>query len=143
MSYLPGTVRALLETDLVTEPTRKALRARLDDDDCYVLRFFDEASFLTLRAVCARLLPQPERTPEINVAVCIDRRLAENTSDGWRYNTMPPDKDAYRRGLQGLDESARELYGSGFITLDADRQDEVLRLVQRGEVASQTWRTLS
>ncbi|MBA2502481.1 MAG: GMC family oxidoreductase N-terminal domain-containing protein, partial [Pyrinomonadaceae bacterium] len=42
-----------------------------------------------------------------------------------------------------LDESARELYGSGFITLDADRQDEVLRLVQRGEVASQTWRTLS
>ena len=142
MSYPPGTVRALLETDLVTEPTRKALRARLDDD-CYVLRFFDEASFLTLRAVCARLLPQPERTPEINVAVCIDRRLAENTSDGWRYNTMPPDKDAYRRGLQGLDESARELYGSGFITLDADRQDEVLRLVQRGEVASQTWRTLS
>lgn len=143
MNYPHGTVRALLETDLVTAPTREVLRTRLDEDNDYALRFFDETSFLILRAVCARLIPQVGETSEIDIAFSIDRRLAENTSDGWRYNTMPPDRDAYRRGLQGLDESARGMCGSGFVTLDRDWQGELLRLVQRGEVASLTWRTLS
>ncbi len=69
MMYPSGTVRALLESDLVTEPTRKALRARLDENnDAYLPRFFNEESFATLRAACARLIPQPERTLPIDVA---------------------------------------------------------------------------
>lgn len=143
MNYPPGTVRALLDTGIVTEPTRKALRARLDEnDDAYVSRFFEEESFATLRAACARLIPQPERTPPIDVAVCIDKRLADNMSDGWRYNSMPPDRDAYLHGLQGLDESARVMHGVRFIALEATRQDAILQLVCRGQAPGATWRTL-
>ncbi len=95
--YPSGSVRALLETDLVTAPTRAALKARLDADTKeYALRFFDAGSFATLQAVCARLIPQSEQFTD--TAREIDRRLAESAGDGWRYDSMPPDKDAYRLG---------------------------------------------
>ncbi|MCP9495057.1 MAG: GMC oxidoreductase [Pyrinomonadaceae bacterium MAG19_C2-C3] len=142
MDYPHGTIRALLETDLVTQPTRDVLRSRLEEDADYVPRFFDETAFATLRAACARLIPQPERTPVIDVAACIDARLAGNMSDGWRYNSMPPDRDAFRLGLRGLDESAREIFGRDFRDLDASAQDEILIEVQRGTVQSSTWQRL-
>lgn len=142
-TYPPGSVRALLDTDLVTQPTHDALRARLMSDDNYVCRFFDEELFVTLRAACRRLIPQPERTPEIDVAVRLDERLAEGKSNGWRYSEMPPDGDAYRRALRGLNESAKQMYGTGFAALDATQQDDILRFVHRGQAPGMTWNTLS
>ena len=141
-TYPAGTVRALLDTDLVTAPTRAALRARLDADDDYALRFFDEAAFATLRAVCVRLIPQPERAQGIDVATCIDKRLAENTSDGWRYDSMPSDRDAYVRGLRGLDETAMTMHGVGFVALEETRQVAILRSVQLGQAEGECWKSL-
>lgn len=142
ITYPSGTVRALLDTNLVTAPTRDALRTRLDADNDYALRFFDGAAFATLRAVCARLIPQPERAPIIDVAVCIDKRLAENTSDGWRYDSMPSDRDAYVRGLRGLDETAIRMHRVGFVALEKKRQVAILRLVQLGQAEGECWKTL-
>ncbi|MDQ3686752.1 MAG: gluconate 2-dehydrogenase subunit 3 family protein, partial [Acidobacteriota bacterium] len=139
--YPPGTVRALLETDLITAPTRDALDARLAaDTEDYAPRFFDSESFATLSAACLRLIPQPERFTD--TAREIDRRLAEKMSDGWRYDAMPPDEDAYRRGLRGLNESARETYKADFATLGGEQQDVILRQVQRGRASGAAWRTL-
>ncbi len=141
--YPPGTVRRLLTTDLVTPPTREVLRKRLEAEaDGDAPRFFDTATFMTLRAACSRLIPQPDRAESIDVASCIDSRLAENTSDGWRYDVLPPDREAYRRGLRGLDESAQAKFNSAFHELDAANQDAVLRLVQAGMAEGKTWQTL-
>lgn len=140
-NYPPGTVRALLETDMVTPQTRAALLERLEKETVATPRFFDSEAFATLRAACARLLPQPERAQPVDLAGAIDERLAKGEGDGWRYDGMPPDGEAHRRGLLGLNESARLLFGKGFPELDGPRQDRVLSLVQRGEVEGGMWET--
>ena len=139
--YPPGSIRALLDTDLVTAPTRDALTARLDADAKeYALRFFDAESFATLQAVCARLIPQREQLTDI--AREIDRRLADGAGDGWRYDSMPPDGDVYRRGLLGLNESAREMHEAYFAALNEEQQDDILRRVQQERALGATWHTL-
>jgi hypothetical protein len=141
-SYPPGTVRDLLETDLVTPPTREVLRPRLGKNDSAEPHFFDTGAFTILQAVCARLIPQPERADPIDLARTIDERLAGGKSDGWRYATMPPDGEAHRHGLAGLDESAQAMFGGGFASLGKSRQDAVLQAVQHGEVKGGVWDTL-
>jgi hypothetical protein len=127
---------------LVTPPTREALQPRFGADDRAEPRFFDVNTFTTLRAVCARLIPQPERATPIDLASAIDERLAGGKSDGWRYANMPPDGETHRRGLQGVDQSAKALFGTGFASLDESCQDAVLQAVQRGEVEGGIWNTL-
>jgi choline dehydrogenase-like flavoprotein len=104
-------------------------------------RFFDDHAYETLRAVCVRLFPKC-LAYKINLAGCIDSRLFEGTSDGWRYDAMPSDGEAYRRGLQGLDQSAHYLFQRDFAALSADRQDAVLRAVQSGAPSGEVWQTL-
>lgn len=107
-SYLLNTVRTLLDTDLVTPITRAALEARLatsaeaETGDARP-RFFNEADFSTLQAACKRLLPTVDGCPAPeSFAFVIDTRLADGKGNGWRYDTLPPDGDAYRDGLHAL-----------------------------------------
>lgn len=139
--YPEGTALSLLATAHVTEPTRQALRKRLneDDDNTYSPQFFNAQEFAALRAICARLLRRSAITKRIGVAAGIDRRLGGGECDGWRYDQMPPDRTAYRLGLRGLDEVARELDDKLFVDLDGARQDEILRRLQTGEVRGATW----
>jgi gluconate 2-dehydrogenase gamma chain len=138
-----GAVRALLNSDLVTPPTREALRRRLERDDTKTPRFLERHDFLTLQAVCARLIPQPERLRPIDIAGQLDARLADGIGDGWRYAVMPPDRVAHVRGLQGLDETAEALFGAPFQVIGDDNQDAVLSTVQAGKAPGATWRELS
>jgi len=139
-SYPEGTARRLLATDLVTPQTREVLLARLNasgkSDPC----FFDAAAFATLRAVCARLIPQTERPEPIDLAAAVDGRLARHEGKGWRYAALPPDAEAYRRGLQALDECARSRFGAAFAALGSVSQEELLHAVQRGDVAEEAWK---
>jgi gluconate 2-dehydrogenase gamma chain len=135
--YKEGTVRALLESDLVTPATRTALRARLEER-IEGPRFFSEALFATLRAACAHLIPQ-ERPEPVEIAGAIDRRLAEGKGDGWRYADMPPDEEAYRSGLALLDAASAAARGLRFPDLAPADQDALLGLLQRGELPSGTW----
>lgn len=141
-SYPAGTVGALLTTDAVTPPTRRALRTRLDAAPPILPSFFDRSAYADLEAICARLIPQPERGRLIPLAATIDARLAEGGGDGWRYDSMPSDGEAYRCGLVGIDETARILFGSGLRQLNGSEQDKLLTLVQCNEAPGETWRTL-
>ena len=136
----PGGVRALLESDLVTEATRAVLQARLEPGSGKPA-FLDPHAYATLQAACTRLIPQPERAEPIDIAAGADARLASGEGDGWRYAAMPPDRDAYRLGLRGLDESARAMFNRNFIGLEDAEQDAVLSAVQRGTAEGETWRS--
>ncbi|WP_375418559.1 gluconate 2-dehydrogenase subunit 3 family protein [uncultured Hymenobacter sp.] len=141
MSYPSGTVRALLATEHVTPATRAAVQARLAPPP-YAPRFLEPAAYALLRAVAARLFPQPERETPIELAPGLDQRLAENGSDGWRYDALPPDGEALRLGLAGLNETAQALHQRPFGALSAEDQDAVLRAVQTGHCPGATWQTL-
>lgn len=137
--YPPGTVRALLDSDDVTAPTRAALCARLEETGQGAARYFDAQTFATLRAACDRLLPQPDRAEPIDLAASIDARLAAGEGNGWRYAGVPPDGEAHRLGLRGLDERARARFGAPFAELNAADQDLVLAAVQRGALKGGAW----
>jgi len=136
--YPVGTVRALLRTDAVTPPTRKALEDRLAALPVAVPRFLDAAGFATLQAVCARLLPGVS----IDVAGPIDARLADGSGDGWRYDALPPDREAYRAGMAGFNEAAQALFGQGFAGLAPEDQDKVVQAVQDGSPPGAAWQRL-
>jgi len=133
--YPAGSVRSLLKTDHVSPATRAALRARLDAPPVDEPRFFVAAEFATLRAVCARLIPQDGLERPVDLAGSIDTRLADGGGDGWRYDALPPDGKAYRAGLAALEAVVRSGHGAGFEGLDGAAQDALLGAVQRGEIA--------
>ena len=139
--YPAGTVRALLDTEHVSEATRAVLQARLLAPP-YEPQFLEPATYDLLRAVAASLIPQPDRAEPIALAPGVDQRLARGGSDGWRYDSMPPDREAYRVGLGGINQSAQALFGQDFPALNPAQQATVLELVQKEKAPGEAWQTV-
>jgi hypothetical protein len=124
-------------------PTREAVAKRLVSVP--EIRFFTEAEIRTLEAVAERIVPQPERsaTDRIPILPWIDSKLHEDQRDGYRYDGMPPQREAWRRGVAGIDETAGALFdGKRFADLDPSARDEVLRRIERSDAPGATWKTL-
>ncbi|UOQ98603.1 gluconate 2-dehydrogenase subunit 3 family protein [Hymenobacter sp. 5317J-9] len=142
-TYPSGTVRALLGTEHVSEATRAALQERLDAPAAYAPQFLSPEAFGLLDAVAARLFPQPDRAEHpIALAPAVDQRLAEGRADGWRYDALPPDREAVRLGLGGIQEIAQALFQADFLALPAEQQDAVLQALADGRPPGATWQTL-
>jgi hypothetical protein len=103
-------------------------------------RFFSEAEWEILAAVCDRLIPQPDR-PEAPVPIVpfIDAKLFENRGDGYRHEALPPQREAWRKGIAAIDDEARARWHRGFRELPDDQKDAVLRAIQHGDVLSAAW----
>ena len=141
--YPSGTVRALLSTQHVSAATRAAVQARLDAPAAYEPQLLAPETYALLEAVAARLLPQSDRPDQpIALAPALDQRLAEGRADGWRYDALPPDREAMRLGLGGIQEIAQALFQADFTTLPTEQQDAVLQVLADGRPPGQTWETL-
>ena len=140
--YAPGTVTALLETDHVTAPTRQILLERLAQNPAAAPRFFDGTAFELLRIVRARLIPQPHPARCIDLAGLLDTQLLESPGKGWRYDSLPPDDQAFRVGLQGIHETSVEMFAQPFTALNEREQIAVLTAVQKGLAPGAIWQQL-
>jgi hypothetical protein len=138
--YVHYDVLAKWDTPSWDEQTREVIRKRLAEVP--ERRFFTEAEWQTLESVCARLVPQPERSNPIPVVPWIDDKLHHDRRDGFRYDDMPPLPEAWRLGLQGIDEESRRQFGMDFRSLPEVQQDAVLRIIHAGEVAGGVWARL-
>lgn len=117
---------ALLASDRLTTPTRKALRGRLDWR-AGPARALSEAQRETLRAVARRLVPAPGLDDALDLGGRFEAQLADGPGDGWRYATMPSDVETQRLAMEALG-------AAGFTRLDTADQDAMLTAIQRGEV---------
>jgi Gluconate 2-dehydrogenase subunit 3 len=125
------------------DQTREVVRQRLEEVP--PLRFFNEHEARTLAAVAERIIPQPDRgeAERIPIIPWIDEKLYEDERDGYRYEGLPPQREAWRFGLAGIDEAARALFdGRTFVGLDARSRDVVLRRVERGDAPGPAWERL-
>jgi hypothetical protein len=124
------------------EPTRTMVRRRLEE--LPPVRFLTEHEARLLEAVVKRLVPQPDRAEDDRVPIVpwIDEKLHHDRRDGYRYEELPPLREAWRLGLAGIDESARLLHGGSFAELAEPAQDDVLARLQRGNAPGQTWERL-
>ncbi len=109
------------------------------------LSFFTMAENATASALCDLLLHQ-DREPRIPVVALIDRRLAMGETDGWHYDDMPEDGQAWRDTLRHLDEDATAFGGGGFAKLPQADQAAIVQTVQdlgsgpwHGLAASRVW----
>lgn len=141
--YPSGTVRALLDTEHVSDATRTALENRLMEPVEYEPQFLAPEAYALLEAVADRLFPQPDRPSQrIALAPAVDQRLAEGRADGWRYDALPPDREALRMGLGGIREIGQALFQADFMALQPAQQDTVLQTLAGGQPPGSTWETL-
>lgn len=140
--YPPGTVQALMQTDKVSDASRKVLQTRLDRKPITEPKFFNAEIFITLQAVCARLIPQPLPERHVDLAGCLDTLLADGKGNGWRYNAMPPDGSAFTIGLSCINKTSVAMFGEGFHLLNGKDQDEVLAAVQAGTAIAFIWKDI-
>ena len=119
--------------------TREVVRRRLEEVPA--IRFFTAAEAALLEAVAERILPQPERPLRARVPIVpwIDERLFEDRRQGYRYEGVPPQREAWRYGLAGIEETARALLGRAFLDLPGEDQDAVLRRVEDGDPPGPSW----
>jgi Gluconate 2-dehydrogenase subunit 3 len=125
------------------EQTWQAIQDRLKDDPS--ARFLTDAEASVLEAVVERILPQPDRTKDDRVPIVpwIDAKLFHDRRDGYRYEGMPPQRDAWRLAIRGFDQTAQILHGRTFKELDPAQQDEVLNAVESGKAGGSAWERFS
>jgi hypothetical protein len=102
-------------------------------------RFFNAAEWDTLGAVCNRIMPQPVGRPSIPLPAYVDAKITEKHMDGYRYAALPDQGEAWQRGLAALDQEAQDAHAGRFHTLPPEKQDDLLRRMQRGELHAETW----
>ncbi|WP_407541592.1 hypothetical protein Q0M94_19060 (plasmid) [Deinococcus radiomollis] len=93
------TAERLISSSMLTPATRGALNARLDPPPA-APRLFTSQEFALLELVSVCLVPHdPAALP---LAARIDARLNQGITDGWRYDQLPPDAEAYQQLLASL-----------------------------------------
>ncbi len=126
-----GDFDVLGQADRWDEPTRTAVLGRLHQHGS--LRFFGVDEEPTVRALVDLLLAQHEE-PRVPVVELIDARLVLGETDGWRYEDMPSDGEAWRQSLSALDRAADAGFGHRFHEIDIGDQGELVQRIQNGDV---------
>ncbi len=107
------------------------------------IRFFQPEEARLMEAVCGRVLPQDDREEAYRIPIVpwIDDRLYSNRHDGYRFEDMPPDREAYQLGLKAINEIALHLHRRQFCDLTPLEQDEILETLHDGNppAAQEIW----
>ena len=119
------------------DQTRKVVRRRLTEVP--PRRFFTEAEWATLQAVCDRIMPQPERHDPVPIVPWIDALLHERRGTGTRYIGLPPQAECWRSGIAAIEAEARLRHGQAFRELGAEQQDSILQAMDDGKVQAPEW----
>jgi hypothetical protein len=125
------------------EQTRRVIDARagLAPQDH---RFFTEQEWLTVCAICERIIPQGGSDhPRAAVAAMLDERLHLGGSEGYRDARLPPMREAWKRAIAAFDSEARAHHARRFHQLDPDSQTALLKSAQENEARSPAWGDMS
>ena len=96
-------------------------------------RFFTNHESRLVDAIAEQIIPADEDPGgrDAGVVNFIDKQLVGH------YHRFA---ESYRRGLIGLEETARAMFNSGFLDLAWDEQTEVLSALEAGSAPGETWR---
>jgi hypothetical protein len=126
--YYPG-FSTLSQQAFWDAATREVVRQRVEETPA--IRFFnhEEAKFMAI--LCDHLLPQDDRDlgHRIPILQFIDERLFLRRTPGYRFEDMPADGDAYRLGIQAIEQIARANFDRGFVELSWREQEELVKSI--------------
>ena len=129
--YYPG-FHTLDQQRFWDEATRTLVLNRVEQVP--PIRFFSPEEASLMEAIVNRLLPQDDRQEAYRIPIVpqIDKKLYENVIPGYRYEDMPPEQEAFRLGLEGIEAIAAHLCGRSFVDLGPADQDRVLLALHDG-----------
>lgn len=142
--YYPG-YSTMSQKAFWDQATRDLITLRVEQTP--PIRYFtpDQARFW--RAVFDHLIPQHDRILERRIPLVerIDERLYQKRGIGYRYENMPPDREAYSLGEQAINEEARFHFGGLFIDLPHHQQDLVLQAIhdKKPQAGASVWQQMS
>jgi pimeloyl-ACP methyl ester carboxylesterase len=120
---LPPAFVDLLGSDRVSRRTRAAMLARSRPGTAAA---WTESQRTTLAALIAHVLP--DAGADQALADRILAGVADGPGDGWRFAALPPDREAWARGLATLDALA-----GGFAAQPSDTRADLLQRIDRAE----------
>jgi hypothetical protein len=111
------------------------------------MQFFTPQESATMQAVIERVLPQDDRAESTRIPILpfLDSRLHLNHIDGYRYEDMPADREAYRIAVQAIDTMSHELYQRPFHALFILEKEQILQSIHDGNppAAQSIWNKLN
>jgi hypothetical protein len=133
------------QKDFWDESTRDVITMRVEQPS--PVRFFTAEQAKFWRAVFDHLIPQYDRTPDRRIPLVepLDERLYQNRGIGYRFQSMPQDREAYRLGEQAINEESQHRFGGDFVHLPHRQQDLILRAIhdKKPEVTQPIWKQMS
>jgi hypothetical protein len=122
----------LMHSEHTSPKTLEIMQARLEVSQDWNHRpiLFSPAEQRTLRALAGRIVPHAG----FDLAACVEHFLAHCKGDGWRFAVLPPDTEAWHRGILSLDLAAHRAHGVRFLSLSPDAQDDLLHQASDGKL---------
>lgn len=97
----------------------------------------------TLRAIVARIVPQPVDRSPVNATALVIGKIAQDEGDGYRPDGLPRLRDAWTTALDAIEAEARHRHGCAFALLADQDADALLRAVEAGTCDHAAWGSLS
>ena len=142
--YYPG-FSTLSQQKYWDAATRELIHKRVSEST--PIRFFSPEEARTVAAVVDRILPQEDRTESYRIDILpgIDKRLNEGRIEGFQYEDMPSDAEAYRIAARAFEQMAQEVYGKPFHELPTLNQEKLIQSIHDGEPtgAKKLWKQMS
>jgi len=110
-------------------------------------RFFTAYEWKFWETVFSHLIPQTDRTPERQIPLMppLDARLHANQTAGYRYESMPQDREAYKIGIQAINNESVTQFGGEFLNVGHWQQEKVLQSIHdsRPQSSPEIWKAMS
>ena len=121
--------------------TREMVLARVQAPPS--IQFFTEREAATLGALCDVLTAQ-DADPRIPLINFVDEKYARGELDGYQYDDMPDDREAWRMVARGLDEQAAHRSGApSLAAATADVSHAIVCDFANGELSGGSWERLN
>lgn len=130
----------LEQADHWDEVTRRMILERVHNVP--EIRFFSEREAATLTALTDVLTAQ-DAEPKIPIVNFVDAKYAAGKLDGYVYDDMPDDPDAWRLVATGLDDEALRRAGTAtFAAAPSEAQHAIVADFAAGELRGGAWTQL-
>ncbi len=127
------------------EATRKTIMNRVENVP--PIRFFSPKEAQFWGTVFDHLLPQDDRTDDRRIPILnfVDDRLYRNRTAGYRFENMPQDREAYKLGMEAIDEETHRSFQADFVALAYPQREIVLKAIHDGKprAAQEIWQRMS
>ena len=142
--YYPG-FSTLSQSPFWDDATRKTVIKRVEKPP--ERRFFSADEWKFWEAVFDHLIPQTDRTSDRRIPLIppLDARLDADRTAGYRYESMPHDREVYKLGIEAINAEAQARFGGAFLLLGHWQQEKVMQGLHDGRPrgAPEIWARMS